>query len=52
MEQHKFESHGLHKFVYHNEYLSEHIATFVVDDMPDPKGGYCLVPRLQRLHQN
>ena len=38
---------GYQIFVYDNEYISEHNATFVVEDVPDQKGEYCLVPKLQ-----
>ena len=43
---------GYEIFVYSNEYRDEHIATFTVDYVPNPKGGYCLCPRLQTDYLN
>jgi hypothetical protein len=36
--------------VYDNEYRNEHIATFIVDYVLNPKDGYYLVPRLQTYY--
>ena len=38
--------------VYTNEYRKQHIATLMVDYIPNPKGGYCFVPRLQTDYFN
>jgi len=36
-------------FVYNNEYQDEHIATFTVDYVSNPQGGYWLVPRFKTI---
>jgi len=41
---------GYEIFVYDNEHQNEHIATFIVDYIPNPKGGYCLIPRLKTYY--